>query len=176
MVMKNAVKFLYIIGIFIIVIAWVNYINLTTSRSMERAREVGVRKVVGALRWNLVKQFYTESVIINFVGLCLALILIQILKPTFCNITGVPVNYQFWSQSWFILFIIGAYIIGTFITGMYPVFALSSFKPVQVLKGKLISTTRGINLRKVLVVFQLMISIILITGTFTVFFSASVYA
>ncbi len=167
---EKSVKFLYIIGIFIIVIAWVNYINLTTSRSMERAREVGVRKVVGALRWNLVKQFYTESVIINFVGLCLALILIQILKPTFCNITGVPVNYQFWSQAWFILFIIGAYIIGTFITGMYPVFALSSFKPVQVLKGKLISTTRGINLRKVLVVFQLMISIILITGTFAVFF------
>lgn len=166
---EKSVKFLCIIGFFIILIAWVNYINLTTSRSMERAREVGVRKVVGAIRWNLIKQFYTESAIINFVGIVFALILMQLLKSGFSNLTGVPVDYRFWSQSWFLLFILGAYIIGTFITGMYPVFALSSFKPVQVLKGKLVSATRGINLRKVLVVLQLMISIILITGTFAVF-------
>jgi putative ABC transport system permease protein len=166
---EKSVNFLYIIGLFIIVIAWVNYINLTTSRSMERAREVGVRKVVGATRWNLVKQFYTESAIINFIGLFIALVLIELLKPAFSGLTGVPQNYKFWSQSWFILFVIGTYLIGTFVTGMYPVFALSSFKPVQVLKGKLVSATRGINLRKVLVVFQLMISIILITGTFAVF-------
>lgn len=167
---EKSVKFLYIIGIFIIIIAWVNYINLTTSRSMERAREVGVRKVVGAARWNLIKQFYTESAIINFIGLFIAIVLIELLKTAFSNITGIPVNYRFWSQTWFILYIIGAYIIGTFVTGMYPVFALSAFKPVQVLKGRLITATRGINLRKVLVVFQLMISIILITGTFAVFF------
>jgi putative ABC transport system permease protein len=166
---EKSVKFLYIIGFFIILIAWVNYINLTTSRSMERAREVGVRKVVGAIRWNLIKQFYTESAIINFVGIVFALILMQLLKSGFSNLTGVPVDYRLWSQSWFLLFILGTYIIGTFITGMYPVFALSSFKPVQVLKGKHVSTSRGINLRKILVVLQLMISIILITGTFVVF-------
>jgi putative ABC transport system permease protein len=166
---ENSVKFLYIIGFFIILIAWVNYINLTTSRSMERAREVGVRKVVGAVRWNLIKQFYTESAIINFVGLIIALILMQLLKSGFSNLTGVPVDYRFWSQAWFLIFILGTYIVGTFVTGMYPVFVLSSFKPVQVLKGKLVTATRGINLRKVLVVVQLMISIILITGTFAVF-------
>jgi len=136
---------------------------------MERAREVGVRKVIGAVRLNLIKQFYTESAIINFVGLLLALILIQLLKPSFSNITGIPNDYQFWSQSWFIVFIIATYLVGTFVTGMYPVFALSSFKPVQVLKGKLVSNSHGISLRKVLVVIQLMISIILITGTFAVF-------
>ncbi len=166
---EKSVKFLYIIGIFIIIIAWVNYINLTTSRSMERAREVGVRKVVGAVRWNLIKQFYTESAIVNFLGLFIALVLIELLKPAFSGLTGVPYDYKFWSQSWFIIFVLGTYLIGTFVTGMYPVFALSSFKPVHVLKGKLFSSTRGINLRKVLVVFQLMISIILITGTFAVF-------
>jgi len=167
---EKAVKFLYIIGLFIIVIAWVNYINLTTSRSMERAREVGVRKVVGAAKWNLIKQFYTESAIVNFIGLFIALVLIELLKPAFSELTGVPQDYKFWSQSWCILFVIGTYLIGTFVTGMYPVFALSSFKPVQVLKGKLVSASRGLNLRKVLVVFQLMVSIILITGTFAVFF------
>jgi putative ABC transport system permease protein len=166
---EKAVNFLYIIGIFILVIAWVNYINLTTSRSMERAREVGVRKVIGAGRRSLIKQFYTESAIINFIGLFLALVLIELLKPSFSNLTGVPLDYKFWSQQWFILFVSGTYLIGTFVTGMYPVFALSSFKPVQVLKGKLVTATRGISLRKVLVVFQLMISIVLITGTFAVF-------
>lgn len=166
---EKSVKFLYLIGIFIIVIAWVNYINLTTSRSMERAREVGVRKVVGAARWNLIKQFYTESAIVNLIGILIATVLIELLKPAFSDLTGVPNDYKFWSQSWFLIFVIGTYLIGTFVTGMYPVFALSSFKPVVVLKGKLISTTKGFSLRKVLVVFQLMISIVLISGTFAVF-------
>jgi len=167
---EKSVKFMYIIGLFIIVIAWVNYVNLTTSRSMERAREVGIRKVVGAFRWNLIKQFYTESAIINFIGIIIALALIELLKPVFSDLTGIPLDYKFWSQSWFILFILATYFLGTFVTGMYPVFALSSFKPIQVLKGKLITVTSGISLRKVLVVFQLMISLILITGTFAVFF------
>ncbi|HAF31223.1 MAG TPA: ABC transporter permease [Bacteroidales bacterium] len=167
---EKSVKFLYTIGIFIIIIAWVNYINLTTSRSMERAREVGVRKVVGAVRGNLIKQFYTESAIINFIGILLSSALIELFKPIFSNITGVPIEYGLWNKLWFSFFLIGVYIIGTFVTGMYPVFVLSAFKPVQVLKGRLISTTKGINLRKVLVVFQLMISIILIDGTFAVFF------
>jgi putative ABC transport system permease protein len=166
---EKSVKFLYIIGLFIIIIAWVNYINLTTSRSMERAREVGVRKVVGAARWNLIKQFYTESAIVNLIGLLISLVLIELLKPAFSELTGVPKDYKFWSETWFILFVIGTYFIGTFVTGMYPVFALSSFKPIQVLKGKLISISRGFNLRKSLVVFQLMISIILISATFAVF-------
>ncbi|NOQ25848.1 MAG: FtsX-like permease family protein [Bacteroidales bacterium] len=166
---EKSVKFLYLIGIFIIVIAWVNYINLTTSRSMERAREVGVRKLVGAARWNLIKQFYTESAIINLISILIATVLIELLKPAFSLLTGVPNDYKFWSQSWFLIFVIGTYFIGTFITGMYPVFALSSFKPVVVLKGKLISTTKGLSLRKILVVFQLMISIILISSTFAVF-------
>lgn len=166
---EKVVNFLYIIGFFILIIAWVNYINLTTSRSMERAREVGVRKVVGASKQNLFKQFYTESILVNLVGLLLALFLMELLKPGFSSLTGIPLDYEFWSQPWFIGFVIGTYLFGTFITGMYPVFALTSFKPVQVLKGKLIEATRGFNLRKVLVVFQLAISIILITGTFAVF-------
>ncbi len=166
---EKTVKFLYIIGVFILIIAWVNYINLTTSRSMERAREVGVRKVVGALRKNLIKQFYIESAIINLIGLALALTLIELIKPGFTKLTGIPRDYSLWSQQWFVIFIVIAYLGGTFITGMYPVFALSSFKPISVLKGKLTSSTRIVSLRKVLVFFQLVLSIILITGTFAVF-------
>ena len=101
--------------------------------------------------------------------LLIAVGLIEILKPVFSSITGIPLDYKFWSQTWFILFVLIAYLSGTFITGMYPAFALSSFQPVSVLKGKSLSAARGINLRRVLVVFQLLISIILITGTIAVF-------
>lgn len=166
---ENTVSFLLIIGVFILLIAWVNYINLTTSRSMERAREVGVRKVVGAARWNLIKQFYIESSLVNLIGLLFAIGLIELMHPAFSNLTGIPIEYTFWNKLWFLKFLTGVFFIGTIFTGLYPVLALSAYKPVKVLKGSLVGATRGINLRKVLVVFQLLISIVLITGTFAVF-------
>jgi putative ABC transport system permease protein len=165
----KSVNFMYIIGVFILIIAWVNYINLTTSRSMERAKEVGVRKVIGAVRKNLISQFYTEAALINLIGLAIAILFIELLVPAFYQLTGVPALFSIWSHSWFILFLAGTFLFGTFITGMYPVFALSSFKPVQILKGRFSFNKKGVVLRKAMVVFQLTISIILITGTYTVF-------
>ena len=165
----KSVNFMYIIGIFILIIAWVNYINLTTSRSMERAREVGVRKVIGAARRNLVAQFYTEASVVNAIGIMVAILFIELLIPAFYKLTGVPAVFNIWQNSWFVLFLAGTFLFGTFITGMYPVFALSSFKPLQIMKGKFTSSKSGMFLRKAMVVFQLIISIILITGTYTVF-------
>jgi len=165
----RSVNFMYIIGIFILVIAWVNYINLTTSRSMERAQEVGVRKVVGALRRNLISQFYTEAAIVNAIGLFIAIAIIELFIPAFSNLTGVPKTINLWSSNWFIAFLCGTFLFGTFITGMYPVFSLSSFKAVKILKSKFGAKQKGIGLRKVMVIFQLIISIILLTGTYSVF-------
>jgi len=164
----RSVNFMYIIGLFILVIAWVNYINLTTSRSMERAREVGVRKVVGAFRKNLVNQFYLESALVNFISLFFAVFIIELLSSPFSQLTGIPVSYSIWEKSWFYIFLAGTYLFGTFVTGMYPVFALSSFKPIQILKGSF-SLNKGVFLRRAIVVLQLSISLVLIVGTYTVF-------
>ncbi len=165
----RSVNFMYIIGLFILIIAWVNYINLTTSRSMERAQEVGVRKVVGAVRKNLLGQFYTEAAVVNIIGLFIAIAIIELFMPVFSKLTGIPTDINVWRNQWFLIFLFGTFLFGTFITGMYPAFSLSSFKSVQILKGKFFSTRKGIGLRKVMVIFQLIISIILITGTYTVF-------
>ncbi|MGE0079012.1 MAG: ABC transporter permease [Bacteroidales bacterium] len=162
---SKSVNFMYIIGAFILIIAWINYINLTTSRSMERAHEVGVRKVIGAFRWNLFAQFYTEAALVNFIGLLIAILLIVLLIPAFANLTGVPSAFSVWKDRWFYLFLAGTYLFGTFVTGMYPVFALSSFKPLHVFAFN----KKGTVLRKVMVVFQLAISILLIAGTYAVF-------
>ena len=165
----RSVNFMYIIGLFILIIAWVNYINLTTSRSMERAQEVGVRKVVGALKRNLINQFYTEAAIVNLTGLIIAIVTIELITPAFSHLTGVPAVVNLWSNNWFIVFLLSIFLFGTFVTGMYPVFSLTSFKPVQILKGTFFSNRKGIGLRRVIVTFQLITSIILITGTYTVF-------
>lgn len=162
---SKSVNFMYIIGAFILIIAWINHINLTTSRSMERAHEVGVRKVIGAFRRNLFAQFYTEAALVNFVGLLIAILLIVVLIPAFVNLTGVPVNFSIWESSWFYLFLAGTYLFGTFVTGMYPVFALSSFKPLHAFAFN----KKGTVLRKMTVVFQLAVSILLIAGTYAVF-------
>lgn len=164
----RTVNFMYIIGLFILIIAWVNYINLTTSRSMERAREVGIRKVAGAARTNLISQFYVESALINLISIVFALFIVEILSTPFSQLTGIPVTFSIWDKSWFYLFITFAYLFGTFITGMYPVFALSSFKPIQTLKGSF-AQNKGVFLRRAIVVLQLSISLILIVGTYTVF-------
>lgn len=164
----RTVNFMYIIGLFILVIAWVNYINLTTSRSMERAREVGIRKVTGAVRSNLINQFYVESALINLISTIFALFIIEILSNSFSQLTGIPEAFSIWDMSWFYIFIGATYLFGTFITGMYPVFAVSSFKPIQILKGSF-ARNKGVFLRRAIVVIQLSISLVLIVGTYTVF-------
>jgi len=164
-----AVKFLTIIAFFILVIAWVNYINLSTSKAMERAREVGVRKVAGANKRELIRQFLTESYLVNLIAIIISLILVALLLPVFRNLVGTNITISYLFSSGFWVWILLFFVCGSFLSGLYPAFVLSSYRPIKVLKGSFFSTTAGNLLRKVLVVFQFSISVILIAGAIIVF-------
>jgi len=161
------VYFLSIIAIFILLIAWINYINLTTAKSVSRAKEIGVRKVLGSRRIELIKQFLLEAFLLNLISLCITIALVEILLPYFIQFIGKPVILSFSNK---IGFWIGlSIVLGSFLSGLYPAFVLSSFNPISVLKGSLIRRSKGIILRKGLVIFQFVISIILIITTIVVY-------
>ncbi|WP_207515686.1 ABC transporter permease [Longitalea luteola] len=171
---KRTVYFLSVLGVFILIIAWINYINLTTAKSMERAREVGLRKVAGASRWQVARQFLLEAFIINSIALLVAILLVLACTPLFDSFIGKKISNTFVSSgiwhSWqFVLIFCAVFITGALQTGVYPAFILSAFKPALVLKGKFTRSNRGILLRKGLVAFQFALSILLIAGTMIVF-------
>lgn len=166
---QKIVKFLSIIGIFVLVIAWINYINLSTAKAMERAREVGVRKVMGAFKSQLVTQFLAESAVVNLLSLLVSLALIALAMPYFNSISGLSLTPAYLLQSWFLVLCGMLWMVGTLLSGFYPALVLSSFKPVTILKGKLKNTLSGIVLRKALVVLQFTASVALIAGTFIVY-------
>jgi putative ABC transport system permease protein len=163
------VNFLAIIGIFVMVIAWINYVNLSTAKAMERAKEVGVRKVMGAIRYQLIRQFLVESALINFISIVLALLIVLASLQAFNALTGLHFGFQDLVAGWFLGMIAILWMTGTIFSGIYPAFILASFKPVMVLKGKLKNSTSGIMLRKTLVVLQFMASVALIAGTLIVY-------
>ena len=164
---------LLVIALFIVTIAWVNYINLATARSVERAREVGIRKVVGCERRQLIFQFLSESAIVNLMSMVLAIILVLLLQQAFNKL----LNYQL-SLSYLLtkglngysilIGLISIIIAGIFVSGLYPAFVLSSFKPIAVLKGKFSSSQKGIFFRKALVIGQFTVTIALIIGSLVV--------
>ncbi len=164
----KSVSFLYLIAFLIIGIAWINYINLATARSLERAKEVGVRKVLGALRKDLVGQFLTESFLMNLFALVLAIGLAFCFTPSFNLLmgreaTGLHLPLMYW-QGFTLLFFGGA-----FLSGIYPAFVLSGYHPIAVLKGLFKNSLKGMVIRKSLVVGQFATSIILIAGTIIVY-------
>ena len=165
----KAVTFLLIIAVFVVVIAWINYINLSTARAVERAKEVGIRKTLGSLRRQLIGQFLFESLLLNTFATILALLLIVACLPVFNAVAGKSLNLSllatanFWSTLALIFF--G----GTLLSGLYPAFVLSSFKPITVLKGKLTTSSHGSFLRQALVIGQFAASVLLMVGTFTVY-------
>jgi putative ABC transport system permease protein len=165
----NNVYIFSIIAVFILLIACINFINLTTARSAERALEVGIRKVVGAARFQLAKQFIGESLVISFMAFIVAILLSAVLLPLFNQLAGKEVSTPFFYHPFYILslFLIAGAI--GIVAGFYPALVLSSFKPVSVLKGRFSTGVRGIILRKGLVIFQFTISIILIIGTVIVY-------
>lgn len=165
----DTVNFLSLIAIFIIAIAWANYTNLSTARSLTRAKEVGMRKVAGASRGQLMAQFFLETVLINLFSLVLALAAIKALLPLFGQLTGIPLEYTIWKQHWFWLAVMAMSMAGVFLSGLYPVFVLSSFNPAVVLKGKMGNAAKGITVRKLLVVFQFVMALGLLICTFSVF-------
>lgn len=165
----STVNLLFAIAIFIIVIAWVNYINLSTAQSFTRAKETGLRKVIGASRFNLRVQFFLEVVMINILALSLTLVMLDLVLPMFSSITGTPLSYDIWYQNWLWPALCLLLLAGVFLSGLYPVTMLSSFSPLHILKGKPGNKPGGLNLRKVLVIFQFSMAIGLITFTFAVF-------
>ncbi|NML23668.1 FtsX-like permease family protein [Pseudoflavitalea sp. G-6-1-2] len=159
-----------IIAAFILLIACINFVNLTTARSTERAKEVGVRKVVGADRTQLIRQFLGESLIISFIAFALTLFLSAGLLPMFNTLAGVTVSKSIFSNWHYIALLLGAAAFFGLLAGIYPALVLSSFRPIVVLKGRFATGTRGILLRKGLVVTQFTISIALIIATLVVYF------
>jgi len=165
---------LLIIAALIILIAWVNYINLATARSMERAKEVGVRKVAGATRQQLIKQFLSESFFINVIALTLAITTVTLVQRGFNNLIKYDLSLSYLFQKGLsgysiTIALMGLIITGILVSGFYPAFVLSSFKPILVLKGKYTTSTKGIILRKALVVGQFAITVALIIGSFVVY-------
>jgi putative ABC transport system permease protein len=163
---KSFMYFLITVAVLLVVIACINFMNLATARSAERAREVGVRKTMGSLKGQLVGQFLSESILISLIATGLSVVIIQLLLPAFGQLTEKPLALHF---NFFILLslLTLALFIG-FIAGSYPAFVLSGFNPVVVMKGNFTSTSKGTWLRNSLVIFQFTISIILIVGTLVV--------
>ncbi len=165
---------LLLIAIFIILIAWVNYINLATARSLERAREVGVKKVLGSTRNQLMGQFMAESVLVNLAALSLSVVLVLLLQPSFNTLLGQPLSLSFLFTRGLNGYFIPAgltllILSGILISGFYPAFVLSSFQPSRVIKGEYGFSGKGATLRKALVVGQFAITAMLISGSAIVY-------
>ncbi|MEJ1239265.1 ABC transporter permease [Chryseolinea sp. T2] len=162
------IYFFVLIAVFILAIAWINYINLSTARAMERAREVGIKKAVGAMKSQLISQFVFESVLVNLIGVVVAVLIAIGLLPVLGQIVGKTLVFNFADvRFWTIL--MGLFLIGSLISGAYPAFLLSSFKTTEILKGKGEKVVKGFSMRKALVVFQFAASLILIAGTFAIY-------
>jgi len=162
------IRFLLIICLFILTIAWTNYINLTTARSMKRAKEVGIKKIVGAGKKHLIDQFLLESTIINLIALLLAITLVQVLLPYFEQLVREDLQLNLVKKDLLII-IPGFLALGVLVSGFYPALLLSSFKPISMLTGLNIRWSSKVNLRKALVVVQYTITCSLIMGTITVY-------
>ncbi len=163
------VRALGFIGLIVLVIAWVNYINLSTSRAMERSKEVGVRKVLGSGKKQLAMQFIMESVVLNIIAAFIAFTLVQLLKPAMSQIANPMIVSTsqapfFWGS---VLLII---LTGAVLSGSYPAFVMTSLAPSSILSGRFRKTVSGLFVRKGLIILQFSISVFLLIGTLTVYY------
>jgi putative ABC transport system permease protein len=166
------IQYVYIfmaVAIFILLIACVNFMNLSTARSSNRAREVGVRKVLGSARKYLIFQFLSESVMVTFIAAVLAIITAYLFLPVFNNMADKSFSFNAGSLTWLLPGMLVAVLVIGCLAGFYPAFFLSAFQPIEVLKGKLANGFKGSWLRSFLVVFQFAISIFLIIGTLVIY-------
>lgn len=168
---KGNLAFIYIfiaVAVFILLIAAINYMNMATARSTKRAREVGIRKVSGASRGQLIRQFLGESLLLSYISMILAMLIVYLFLPDFNTLSGKNVSPDFFFDPvYFLGLLLVATLIGI-ISGSYPAFYLSSFNPVTVVKGTVSKTGGSGILRKVLVVFQFFIATSMIIGTIIV--------
>ncbi|RYU97579.1 ABC transporter permease [Emticicia agri] len=165
-------KYVYMLGgiaFLILLIAWFNYINLSTANSLKRANEVGVRKVIGATQMNLIAQFLGESILVNLLGLGLSMFFIYSFQPLFNELIGKELSVKTIQFSSVSIVGLGLLLIGSILSGALTALVLSNFNPIETLKGKLGKQSKGIFLRKALVVSQFSISIMLILGTVLIY-------
>lgn len=157
-----------IIGIFVLILACINFMNLATARSERRAKEVGIRKTVGSLRWQLIKQFFAESYLVVLLAFVLCLILVVLLLPLFNDVAGKEIEIP-WTSPLFWIFSFGFIVLTGLLSGSYPALYLSSFQPLKVLKGTFRVGRFASIPRKVLVVTQFTVSVMLIIGTIIIY-------
>lgn len=165
----NYVYIFSVIAVFILFIACINFMNLSTARSANRAKEVGIRKVAGSLRSHLITQFLTESVLLSFFSLLFAIGIATLLVPLFNQLAGKEMSVATLFSTWLFPVMIALMLLVGLLAGSYPAFYLSSFQPIEVLKGKIAKGFKNSWLRSGLVVFQFCISIILIIGTIVIY-------
>lgn len=157
------------ISIIILLIACINFMNLSTAKSSLRAKEVGLRKVVGSSRHSLMAQFLSESVLLSFISLMLAILIVELIMPWYRMLLGKQINIHYFDNAFVIPSLILLGLVVGIVSGLYPAFILSSFKPVTVLKGRNRDSKGGVWIRNGLILFQFTISIFLIIGTITIY-------
>lgn len=165
------IRFIWLFGVvalFIVLIACINFINLSTAKSASRAKEVGLRKTVGSHRGMIIRQFLVESLLFSVLSFVIGIALAWVILPNFNLLAGKTIVFP-WTQLWFIPSMIGASIIVGFLAGLYPSFYLSSFRPAEVLKGNFARSGKNAVMRSTLVVFQFTTSVVLIIATVVIY-------
>ena len=162
------VYILIAIALFLIIIACINFMNLATAQSVTRAREVGIRKIVGSLRGSIIRQFLLESLVLSFISLVVASLMVKLILPLFNSLARKELEIHFFNDPFYLALLLILGIVVGLLAGSYPAFVLSSYQPVTVLKGRFSTTRKGIRLRNILVIFQFAISIFLVSMTLLV--------
>ena len=168
---NQRIQYVYIfslIAFLILIVACINYMNIATSMSLRRSREIGLKKVVGAVRKQLTFQFLAEAFLQAFIAMLLAMMLVELARPFFNQLSGKEIFIPY-ASTWFIPVLLGLVFITTFLAGGYPAFLMSSFKPVSAFRGNLISGKGQTQFRKVLVIFQFAVSVALIISTLFIY-------
>lgn len=168
---KQYVRIFSIVAVFILLIACINFMNLSTARAVKRSKEVGLRKTIGAYRYQLIFQFLGESVIVALVAMCIALLMVDLLLSPFNTLTqkSLSMNYTNPGSGAIIPICLGATIVTGLLAGSYPAIFLSSFQPAHVLRGTLSGQNAGGSFRKILVILQFSISMVMISGTMVIY-------
>ncbi len=161
------VRLFSIAALLLLIIACINFVNLATARASKRAREVGVRKAIGAQRSSLIQQFLFESLVITSIAVAVAVLFAELCLPAVRTLVEKPLRFEYWSVE-FWLTIVSVIGITAFLSGLYPAFVLSAFKPIHVLKGRLMSSFQFMSLRKMLVITQFVLALILIAGAMVI--------
>jgi len=165
---NNKARFIYLIlsvGIFIIILALINFINLSIAKASTRTKEIAIKKVHGSSRYDLIKQFIGETLVLTFISTAIALVIVYYLLPLFNEITGITFSFKLSENPEWILLLISGSILTGILAGIYPALYISSFKPVTILKNEKINGNRNKTIIQILIVFQFVISIILIIST-----------